>query len=42
MYNAQVGADATRTAGIMSGIGSLGGGLLGGAGAAGGITKIFS
>ena len=32
MYNAQVGADATRTAGIMSGIGSLGGGLLGNAG----------
>ena len=33
MYNAQVGADATKTAGIFSGLGSLGGGLLGGAGA---------
>ena len=32
MYNAQVGADATKTAGIFSGIGSLGGGLLGNAG----------
>ena len=42
MYNAQVAADATKTAGIYSGLGSLGGGLLGGAGAAGGITKIFS
>lgn len=41
MYNAQVAADATKTAGIYSGLGSLGGGLLGGAGAAGGITKIF-
>ena len=42
MYNAQVGADATRTAGIFSGLGSLGGGLLGGAGAAGGFGKLFS
>ena len=33
MYNAQVGADATKTAGLYSGLGSLGGGLLGGAGA---------
>jgi hypothetical protein len=42
MYNAQVGADATKTAGIFSGIGSLGGGLLGGAGAAasGGATLL--
>jgi len=29
MYNAQVAADATKTAGIYSGLGSLGGGLLG-------------
>ncbi len=29
MYNAQVGADATKTAGLFSGLGSLGGGLLG-------------
>jgi len=42
MYNAQVGADATKTAGIFSGLGSLGGGLLGGAGAAGGFGKLFS
>ena len=43
MYNAQVAADATKTAGLMSGLGSLGGGLLGGAGAAasGGAT-LFS
>jgi len=34
MYNAQIGADATRSAGMWSGLGSLGGGLLGGAGAA--------
>jgi len=32
MYNAQVAADATKTAGIFSGLGSLGGGLLGNAG----------
>jgi len=36
MYNAQVGADATRTAGIYSAIGSLGGGLLGNSGLFGG------
>ena len=42
MYNANVAADATKTAGIYSGLGSLGGGLLGGAGAAKGITKLFS
>jgi len=30
MYNAQVGADATRTAGIFQGLGALGGGALGG------------
>ena len=43
MYNAQVGADATRSAGMMGGLGSLAGGLLGGAGAAasGGAT-LFS
>jgi hypothetical protein len=43
MYSAQVAADATRDAGLMSGLGSLGGGLLGGAGAAasGGAT-LFS
>jgi hypothetical protein len=43
MYNAQVAADATKSAGLMSGLGSLGGGLLGGAGAAasGGAT-LFS
>ncbi len=42
MYNAQVAADATKTAGIYSGLGSLGGGLLGGAGAAasGGATLL--
>ena len=40
MYNAQVGADAQRSAGIMGGLGALGGGLLSGAGAAasGGAT----
>jgi len=32
MYSAQVAADATRQAGIMSGLGSLGGGLLGNSG----------
>jgi hypothetical protein len=42
MYNAQVAADATKSAGLMSGLGSLGGGLLGGAGAAasGGATLL--
>ena len=42
MYNAQVAADATKTAGIYSGLCSLGGGLLGGAGAAasGGATLL--
>jgi hypothetical protein len=30
MYNAQVGAEAAKTAGLYSGLGSLGGGLLGG------------
>ena len=42
MYNAQVGADAAKTAGLYSGLGSLGGGLLGGAGAAasGGATLL--
>jgi len=29
MYNAQVGAEAAKTAGLYSGLGSLGGGLLG-------------
>ena len=43
MYNANVAADATKTAGIFSGLGSLGGGLLGGAGAAAsGGAKLFS
>lgn len=42
MYNAQVGADATKTAGMWGGLGALGGGLLGGAGAAGGFKKLFS
>lgn len=42
MYNAQVGADATRSAGIMGGLGSLAGGLFGGAGAAQGFGKLFS
>jgi hypothetical protein len=42
MYNANVAADATKTAGIYSGLGSLGGGLLGGAGAANGFTNLFS
>ena len=32
MYSAQVAADATKQAGIMSGLGSLGGGLLGNSG----------
>ena len=43
MYNANVAADAQRSAGIMGGIGALGGGLLSGAGAAasGGAT-LFS
>jgi hypothetical protein len=37
MYNAQVGADATRSAGMWSGLGALGGGLLtGGVGTAAG------
>ena len=42
MYGAQVAADATRSAGIMGGLGSLGGGLLSGAGAAasGGATLL--
>ena len=42
MYNAQVGANATRSAGMMGGIGALGGGLLSGAGAAasGGATLL--
>jgi len=42
MYNANVAADATKTAGLYSGLGSLGGGLLGGAGAAasGGATLL--
>ena len=30
MYNANVAADATRTAGIFQGLGALGGGALGG------------
>jgi len=36
MYNAQVGAEAAKTAGLYSGLGSLGGGLLGNAGLFGG------
>ena len=36
MYGAQVGAEAAKTAGLYSGLGSLGGGLLGNAGLFGG------
>mgnify|MGYP003630945538 CR=1 FL=1 len=45
MYNAQVGADATRSAGMWSGLGALGGGLLtGGVGTAAGkgLKSLFS
>lgn len=41
MYGAQLAADASRSAGIMGGLGSLGGGLLMGAGAAGGFGSLF-
>jgi hypothetical protein len=41
MYGAQLSADATRDAGMMSMIGGIGGGLLGGAGQAGGFGKLF-
>ena len=41
MYSAQVAADATKQAGIMSGLGSLGGGLAGGIGAAGSVGAFF-
>ncbi len=41
MYGAQVAADATRSAGLMSGLGALGGGLAGGIGAAGGASNFF-
>jgi len=41
MYAAQVGADAARFSGLMSGLGSLGGGVAAGAGAAGGFGSLF-
>ena len=41
MYAASVAADASKTAGIFGGLGSLGGGLLMGAGAAGGFGNLF-
>ena len=41
MYAANVAGDASRTAGIFGGLGSLGGGLLMGAGAAGGFGSLF-
>ena len=41
MYNANVSADATKTAGLYSGIGSAAGGLAGGIGAAGGAAAFF-
>ena len=41
MYGAQLAADATRDAGMMNMIGGIGGGLLGGAGKAGGFGKLF-
>ncbi len=41
MYSAQVGADAARNAGIMGGLGSLGGGIAKGIGAAGSVGGFF-
>jgi hypothetical protein len=41
MYAAQVGADASRFSGLMSGLGSLGGGAFAGAGAAGGFGSLL-
>jgi len=41
MYAANVAGDASRTAGIFGGLGSLGGGLLTGAGAAQGFGNLF-
>lgn len=41
MYAAQVGADAARFSGLMSGLGSLGGGAFAGAGAAGGFGSLL-
>jgi hypothetical protein len=41
MYAAQVGADAARFSGLMSGLGALGGGAMAGAGAAGGFGNLF-
>ena len=41
MYNAQVAADASRNAGIMGGLGSLGGGIAQGIGAAGSVGTFF-
>ena len=41
MYAAQVGADASRFSGLMSGLGALGGGAFAGAGAAGGFGNLF-
>ena len=41
MYAANVAADASRSSGIAGGLGALGGGLLQGAGAAGGFGALF-
>jgi hypothetical protein len=41
MYAAQVGADASRFSGLMSGLGALGGGAFAGAGAANGFGSLF-
>ena len=41
MYAAQVGADAARFSGLMSGLGALGGGAFAGAGAANGFGNLF-
>ena len=41
MYAANVAADASRSSGIAGGLGALGGGLLKGAGAAGGFGALF-
>ncbi len=41
MYAANVAADASRSAGLMGGLGAIGGGALMGAGSAGGFGKLF-
>ena len=41
MYAANVAADASRSSGLMGGLGAIGGGLLQGAGAAGSFGNLF-